>query len=51
MALTETHPTSTEPCPATYRAAVVHRVHDPLTVEEVPRRAQAPGQVRGKVEA
>ena len=35
----------------TYRAAVVHAFHDPLTVEEVGQRELEPGQVRVKVEA
>ena len=35
----------------TYRAAVVHDFHSPLTVEEVAPRALEPGQVRVKVEA
>jgi len=51
MALTEDKPTAAEAIPATYRAAVVHRFHDPLTVEQVPRRELEPGQVRVKVEA
>ena len=35
----------------TYRAAVVHAFHGPLTVEEVAPRELEPGQVRVKVEA
>jgi alcohol dehydrogenase, propanol-preferring len=34
-----------------YRAAVVHKFHAPLTVEDVPRRPLAAGQVLVKVEA
>jgi alcohol dehydrogenase, propanol-preferring len=34
-----------------YRAAVVHRFHEPLTIEQVPARPLEPGQVRVKVEA
>jgi propanol-preferring alcohol dehydrogenase len=51
MALTEDKHTAAEAIPATYRAAVVHRFHDPLTVEQVPRKELEPGQVRVKVEA
>jgi alcohol dehydrogenase, propanol-preferring len=35
----------------TYRAAVVHDFHSPLSVEEVPARDLEPGQIRVKVEA
>jgi propanol-preferring alcohol dehydrogenase len=35
----------------TYRAAVVHEFHSPLSLEEVPARDLEPGQVRVKVEA
>ena len=35
----------------TYRAAVVQRFREPLTLEQVPRHELAPGQVRVKVEA
>jgi D-arabinose 1-dehydrogenase-like Zn-dependent alcohol dehydrogenase len=51
MAVTEKARTSAEPSPTSYRAAEVHRFHDPLTVEQVPRRELEPGQVRAKVEA
>ena len=34
---------------ATYRAAVVHDFHGPLTVEQVAPRVLEPGQVRVKV--
>ena len=34
-----------------YRAAVVHKFHEPLTVEEVPARPLEPGQIRVQVEA
>jgi propanol-preferring alcohol dehydrogenase len=51
MALTDAKPATPQAVPATYRAAVVHRFHDPLTVEQVPRPELGPGQVRVKVEA
>jgi alcohol dehydrogenase, propanol-preferring len=35
----------------TYRAAVVHEFHRPLTMEDVPRQDLEPGQIRVKVEA
>jgi alcohol dehydrogenase, propanol-preferring len=37
--------------PSTYRAAVVHQFREPLTIDQVPVRELAPGQVRVKVEA
>jgi len=37
--------------PGTYRAAVVHQFREPLTIDQVPARELAPGQVRVKVEA
>lgn len=37
--------------PATYRAAVVHSFHEPLSLDEVPAVKLAAGQVRVKVEA
>jgi alcohol dehydrogenase, propanol-preferring len=37
--------------PSTYRAAVVHRFREPLTIEQVPSPDLGPGQVRVKVEA
>jgi alcohol dehydrogenase, propanol-preferring len=45
--------TAVEPktVPPTYRAAVVHRFHDPLTVDDVPQAELAPGQIRVQVEA
>jgi len=51
MAVTEPKPATAEPLPATYRAAVVHHFHDPLTVEQVSRPELEPGQIRVKVEA
>ena len=36
---------------STYRAAVVHDFHGPLTLEQVPRRELEPGQILVKVEA
>ena len=51
--MSTTAPRGEKPGPATttYRAAVVHEFHAPLTVEEVPARALEPGQIRVKVEA
>ena len=37
--------------PSAYRAAVVQRFGEPLTIEQVPRPDLPPGQVRVKVEA
>jgi alcohol dehydrogenase, propanol-preferring len=37
--------------PSTYRAAVVHRFQEPLTLDQVPSPELAPGEVRIKVEA
>ncbi|MBV9684523.1 MAG: zinc-dependent alcohol dehydrogenase [Solirubrobacterales bacterium] len=37
--------------PGAYRAAVVHRFREPLTIDQVPAPELAPGQVRVKVEA
>jgi propanol-preferring alcohol dehydrogenase len=51
MAVTEEKTTAPEAAPAMYRAAVVHRFHDPLSVEQVPRRDLEAGQIRVKVEA
>jgi propanol-preferring alcohol dehydrogenase len=51
MALTEIQHESADACPTTYRAAVVHAFHDPLTIEQVPRPELEPGQIRVKVEA
>jgi propanol-preferring alcohol dehydrogenase len=51
MTVIEEQTTTSETAPATYRAAVVHRFHDPLTVEQVPRRELEAGQIRVKVEA
>src|ERR1700747_3602528 len=52
MATTATpETTSIETTSDTYRAAVVRRFHDPLTVDHVPQRELEPGQVRVKVEA
>src|SRR5947209_14700467 len=36
---------------STYRAAVVHEFHEPLTIEEVPRPDLGTGQILVKVEA
>ncbi len=51
MATTSTKPTPVETTPAAYRAAVVHKFHEPLTVDEVPARELEPGQIRVKIEA
>jgi propanol-preferring alcohol dehydrogenase len=51
MAVTEEKTTAPEAAPAMYRAAVVRRFHDPLSVEQVPRRELEAGQIRVKVEA
>jgi propanol-preferring alcohol dehydrogenase len=51
MAVTEEKTATSQAAPAAYRAAVVHRFHDPLSVEQVPRRELEPGQIRVKVEA
>jgi propanol-preferring alcohol dehydrogenase len=49
---TATDPTaSVEPQVQSYRAAVVHEFHAPLTIEAVPARELAAGQVRVRVEA
>ena len=44
-------PQASEAAATTYRAAVVHGFGDPVSVEQVPTRALAHGQVRVKVEA
>jgi alcohol dehydrogenase, propanol-preferring len=51
MSTTATQSDMGEAPVSTYRAAVVHDFHRPLTVEEVPSPALEPGQVRVKVEA
>jgi NADPH:quinone reductase-like Zn-dependent oxidoreductase len=52
MSTTVTHPQTSERTAAeTYKAAVVQSFTEPLVVEDVPRRALEPGQVRVKVEA
>ncbi len=51
MPVTTPQPETTETPLASYRAAVVHEFHAPLTVEEVPRRSLEPGQILVKVEA
>ncbi len=51
MATTSPQPTASGAPPTTYRAAVVHEFHQPLTVEDVPRRELEPGQVLVEVEA
>jgi propanol-preferring alcohol dehydrogenase len=49
---TITRPSSeTEPVLTTYKAAVVHAFHEPLTVEQVSPPPLEPGQVRVRVEA
>ncbi len=51
MAVTTPKHTPSTTTPTSYRAAVVHDFHSPLTVEEVSARELEPGQVRVKVEA
>jgi alcohol dehydrogenase, propanol-preferring len=51
MAVTTPKPEPSALPLTSYRAAVVHDFHSPLSVEEVPARDLAPGQVRVKVEA
>ena len=51
MSATTSQPRTPETSLTTYRAAVVHEFHAPLTVEEVPRQPLEPGQVLVKVEA
>jgi propanol-preferring alcohol dehydrogenase len=51
MAVTSPKPTTSEPSVSTYRAAVVHDFHSPLTVEQVAHPELQPGQVRVQVEA
>ena len=51
MATTTPNLTSSDRVPTTYRAAVVHDFHAPLTVEQVARPALEAGQILVKVEA
>src|SRR5512132_453587 len=51
MASTIPQSDATQTPRTTYRAAVVHDFHDPLTVEQVAPRELEPGQVRVRVEA
>ena len=51
MAVTTAKRTPSATTPRSYRAAVVHDFHSPLTVEEVSAPALEPGQVRVRVEA
>jgi propanol-preferring alcohol dehydrogenase len=51
MAVSKEQPDVSGAVPSTYRAAVVQRFREPLTIEQVPRPDLAPGQVRVKVEA
>src|SRR6516165_12490688 len=51
MSTSAVETTPVDPSLSTYRAAVVHDFHAPLTVEQVPRRQLEPGQVFVKVEA
>ncbi len=51
MTVTETQPGSAHRSTVTYRAAVVHDFHEPLSVEQVPHPDLEPGQVRVQVEA
>ena len=51
MSATQERPVRFDPRTGTYRAAVVHGFTEPLVVEDVPRLALEPGQIRVKVEA
>jgi propanol-preferring alcohol dehydrogenase len=51
MATTAPQTSAVDRLPASYEAAVVHKFHEPLTVDEVPRRELGPGQVLVRVEA
>ena len=51
MSAIKEQPVRFEPKTGTYRAAVVHDFDGPLVVEDVPRLALEPGQIRVKVEA
>lgn len=51
MSTTVSAPVAVEQAVASFRAAVVHEFHAPLSVEEVPRPVLEPGQVLVKVEA
>jgi propanol-preferring alcohol dehydrogenase len=51
MSLTSAAPETPDLAAPTYRAAVVHDFHSPLTIDEVARKPLEPGQVRVKVEA
>lgn len=51
MSVTEERPVLTDPPTGSYRAAVVRDFAGPLVVEDVPRQALEPGQIRVKVEA
>jgi propanol-preferring alcohol dehydrogenase len=51
MTTLEAAPQTLEAPAATYRAAVVHQLGEPLVVEHVPRKPLLPGQVRVEVEA
>jgi propanol-preferring alcohol dehydrogenase len=49
--VTTSQPTSPATAVTSYRAAVVHDFHAPLTIEQVPRRELVAGQILVKVEA
>ena len=51
MSAIQEQPVRFDPKTGTYRAAVVHGFNEPLVVEDVPRLALEPGQIRVKVEA
>lgn len=51
MSVTERRAADATAPPSTYKAAVVHEFHRPLSVEQVPRRELEPSQVLVKVEA
>ena len=51
MGVSSERPDVAEATASAYRAAVVHRFHEPLTIDEVRGPELGPGQVRIKVEA
>ena len=51
MAVTTPQSTSPSTAITSYRAAVVHDFHAPLSIEQVPRRDLLAGQILVKVEA
>jgi alcohol dehydrogenase, propanol-preferring len=51
MAMSQDQPSVASAVPSAYRAAVVPRLREPLSIEQVLRRDLGPGQVRVRVEA